>query len=232
MGKVFLFDKTKRTKMGGFPVKVCFVKEDGSLEIAKELCPKRSQKVQNHSPDGFNWGYTGSGPAQCALGIMLEVTNDKRRSLNLYHKLVSDAISQIPEGELFEITEERILEWIKTEEEFWWRKYTVTMRTWETDRSSPKMSSVIHKVDGVVYANTPDGAKRQATILAKEDPGMLKTKYGKWSETGSVISSRFPGYKELGYYRRTKDIKFRGGKERYSWIAIHHYVKLEEGVIT
>lgn len=29
----------------------------------KYLSPKRSQKVYNHSPDGFNWGYTGSGPA-------------------------------------------------------------------------------------------------------------------------------------------------------------------------
>jgi len=38
------------------------------------LSPKRSQKVWNHSPDGFNWGYGGSGPAQLALAIMLELT--------------------------------------------------------------------------------------------------------------------------------------------------------------
>jgi hypothetical protein len=39
----------------------------------KELSPKRSQKVHNHSPDGFNWGYGGSGPAQLALAICLEL---------------------------------------------------------------------------------------------------------------------------------------------------------------
>jgi hypothetical protein len=39
----------------------------------KELLPGRSQKVWNHSPDGFNWGYAGSGPAQLALAICLEL---------------------------------------------------------------------------------------------------------------------------------------------------------------
>lgn len=38
----------------------------------KELKPRRSQAYYNHSPDGFNWGYGGSGPAQLALAIMLE----------------------------------------------------------------------------------------------------------------------------------------------------------------
>lgn len=40
----------------------------------KYLSPKLSQKYHNHSPDGFNWGYGGSGPAQLALAIMLKVT--------------------------------------------------------------------------------------------------------------------------------------------------------------
>lgn len=40
----------------------------------KMLLPDRSQKIINHSPDGFNWGYAGSGPAQLALAVMLELT--------------------------------------------------------------------------------------------------------------------------------------------------------------
>src|SRR5204863_5783137 len=39
---------------------------DGAL-----LRPGRSQRVINHSPDGFAWGYGGSGPAQLALAILL-----------------------------------------------------------------------------------------------------------------------------------------------------------------
>lgn len=40
----------------------------------EELLPERSQRAMNHSPDGFNWGYGGSGPAQLALAIVLALT--------------------------------------------------------------------------------------------------------------------------------------------------------------
>jgi hypothetical protein len=35
------------------------------------LDPAPSQKVQNHSPSGFNWGFGGSGPCQLALAILM-----------------------------------------------------------------------------------------------------------------------------------------------------------------
>ncbi len=37
----------------------------------KPLYHRRSLQVRNHSPTGFAWGYTGSGPAQLALGLLL-----------------------------------------------------------------------------------------------------------------------------------------------------------------
>lgn len=40
------------------------------------LDPEPSQKYHNHSPDGYNWGYGGSGCAQLALAIVLELTGD------------------------------------------------------------------------------------------------------------------------------------------------------------
>jgi hypothetical protein len=36
--------------------------------VALQLGP--SLKIQSHSPDGFEWGYGGSGPAQAALAIL------------------------------------------------------------------------------------------------------------------------------------------------------------------
>ncbi len=42
----------------------------------REVTPVRSWAVYNHSPDGFNWGYGGSGPAQLALAILLEAGVD------------------------------------------------------------------------------------------------------------------------------------------------------------
>ena len=39
----------------------------------EELKPEKSQKIRNHSPDGFSWGYGGSGPSQLALAICIEL---------------------------------------------------------------------------------------------------------------------------------------------------------------
>lgn len=52
----------------------------------KEILPGRSQKVRNHSPDGFNWGYGGSGPAQTALAICLEILPTEQAALGLYQQ--------------------------------------------------------------------------------------------------------------------------------------------------
>lgn len=44
----------------------------------RELLPARSQRFHNHSPDGFAWGYGGSGPAQLALALCLRIFEYKR----------------------------------------------------------------------------------------------------------------------------------------------------------
>lgn len=38
----------------------------------------------NHSPDGFEWGYEGSGPAQLALAICADLLNDDAAALAVY----------------------------------------------------------------------------------------------------------------------------------------------------
>jgi len=45
--------------------------EDGFVSM-KRLDPGPSQALWNHSPDGFEWGYHGSGPAQLALAILYD----------------------------------------------------------------------------------------------------------------------------------------------------------------
>jgi len=57
------------------------IRKNGKLKLfldGKELDPSKSQKAWNHSPDGFNAGYGGSGPAQSALAILLEVTDEEK----------------------------------------------------------------------------------------------------------------------------------------------------------
>ena len=65
-------------------------------EYQIEISPDRSLAVYNHSPTGFEWGYGGSGPSQLALAIMLEVTDDDRRALNLYHDFKFDIVAGLP----------------------------------------------------------------------------------------------------------------------------------------
>ena len=64
------------------------------------LDPAPSQVIRNHSPDGFNWGYGGSGPAQLALAVTLEVTGKP----DGYQQFKWDLIAGLPQGEDFEVS--------------------------------------------------------------------------------------------------------------------------------
>jgi len=64
----------------------------------EELKPSKSQKVHNHSPDGFNWGYGGSGPAQLALAIMLEYL-PKKEALEIYQDFKWLVIAKLPQDD-------------------------------------------------------------------------------------------------------------------------------------
>jgi hypothetical protein len=66
----------------------------------KLLDPRESQKYHNHSPDGFNHGYGGSGPSQLALAIILKITGDAGK----YQDFKWDVIATIPGGKDFDIT--------------------------------------------------------------------------------------------------------------------------------
>lgn len=64
------------------------------------LDPAKSQDITNHSPDGFNWGYPGSGPAQLALAICLELFGEQRALV--YHQFMSMYISALPQEDFDE----------------------------------------------------------------------------------------------------------------------------------
>lgn len=66
----------------------------------KFLDPRPSQKLHNHSPDGFNWGYGGSGPAQLALAIVLKLTGKS----DGYQKFKFAFIGGLPAGKDFDVS--------------------------------------------------------------------------------------------------------------------------------
>lgn len=69
-----------------------------------ELFPAESQKIRNHSPDGWNWGYGGSGPAQTALGLCLHLFGNRFVAEALYQRFKETFVSQWrPTGESFQV---------------------------------------------------------------------------------------------------------------------------------
>lgn len=75
------------------------------------LSPKESQKVYNHSPDGFGWNYRGSGPAQLALALLLFYTGDKRIAERYHQQFKEDVIARL-EGD-FKMPNTIILGWLQ-----------------------------------------------------------------------------------------------------------------------
>lgn len=51
--------------------------------------------LRNHSPNGPEWGYSGSGPAQLALGLCAAVVADWA-ALMVYHDFKAQHISRLP----------------------------------------------------------------------------------------------------------------------------------------
>jgi hypothetical protein len=78
----------------------------------KELLPKNSLKVRNHSPSGFEWGYGGSGPAQLALEILLELV-DRKTAEFLYQDFKRAFIA--PADDRLYINIEDVKTWIAKE---------------------------------------------------------------------------------------------------------------------
>lgn len=73
------------------------------LVDGKPLDPKKSQKVRNHSPDGFNWGYGGSGPAQLALAIILAAGFSAEEAQEVYQDFKWAYIARLPQAQDFRL---------------------------------------------------------------------------------------------------------------------------------
>ena len=67
------------------------VEEDGEVY---SLHPRHD--LRNHSPDGLEWGYSGSGPAQLALALAADVLGDDDRALQLYQRLKFKLVGGLP----------------------------------------------------------------------------------------------------------------------------------------
>lgn len=66
--------------------------------------------IERHSPDGFNWGFGGSGPADTALSILTDCLGMDQAN-QLYQLFKWEFVAGW--GDEWSITEEKIREWVE-----------------------------------------------------------------------------------------------------------------------
>jgi hypothetical protein len=93
----------QRTDQGGY-----LVTKDGQ---PLDLGP--SQKLDNHSPDGFMWGYSGSGLAQLALALLLDVTEDPELAMRYHQEFKEEMIAGLAIDEPWVMVEITIKSWVR-----------------------------------------------------------------------------------------------------------------------
>ena len=76
-----------------------------------ELVPGNSLKHVNHSPDGFNWGYRGSGAAQLSFALLLELFGPSVAK-SLYQRFKEDFVARWPADLDFTTDLESIWRWM------------------------------------------------------------------------------------------------------------------------
>ena len=69
--------------------------------------------IERHSPDGFNWGYCGSGPADLALSILTDYFGKDSEAVSYYQDFKSDIIAALPIDENWILEEKEIIAWWK-----------------------------------------------------------------------------------------------------------------------
>jgi hypothetical protein len=73
--------------------------------------------VQNHSPSGFSWGYSGSGPAQLALAILCDAMADKKRAVRLHQRFKADVIARLDQDQSWLMPLSEVEAWIAEQPE-------------------------------------------------------------------------------------------------------------------
>ena len=75
---------------------------------------RTSLAVRNHSPNGIEWGYGGSGPSQLALAILLAMT-DRETAERRHQQFKADVIARISDAE-WSLPLRDVRRWLGTKE--------------------------------------------------------------------------------------------------------------------
>jgi hypothetical protein len=89
---------------------------DGEIKDVNRLVTRGGEKtpinprfdLANHSPTGFCWGYTGSGPAQLSLAILCDYLKDDKYARLIYNDFMFRVIARLPMDEDFTLGDREI----------------------------------------------------------------------------------------------------------------------------
>jgi hypothetical protein len=102
------------------------VRYEGHYDEVRDLCYvevfkpglapyplQERQDVINHSPTGISWGYSGSGPAQLALAILLDYLGDEQEARSEYQHFKFKVIARLPQNAEWTLTGRQIEQALK-----------------------------------------------------------------------------------------------------------------------
>lgn len=71
--------------------------------------------IFDHSPSGFGWGYGGSGPAQLALALLVDVVGAER-AVTFHQDFKWQRIAPLPKDTDWSMTASDVLSWVENAE--------------------------------------------------------------------------------------------------------------------
>ena len=191
----------------------CIVELDNRGYVTP-LSLEKSLKVVDHSPDGFQWGYTGAGTAQLAAAILFEVTNNVDLTRQFYQLFKHDHVAQWQDT--FEIDEHQVLAWLstigalqvnvvdtaKTEFKAFNRLYLQTDRRWRRASAAGQGHQVLEAIPPCEEAIslTQDWVEKYKPYIRELKPATSGT--FKWMPMVEEIRNRLRQFRMLLSYRQ------------------------------
>jgi hypothetical protein len=87
------------------------------VETGNGLVPLAwATQCRDWKPDWLEWGYGGSGPAQLAVAMLWDATEDRATVLRLSDDFMADVVARLPRAE-FRLPVEDVREWVRAWEQ-------------------------------------------------------------------------------------------------------------------
>jgi hypothetical protein len=104
--KMRWYEGFRAESLGGAEV---YVRDDAWVGVSRRSLRPRYD-LRNHSPDGFQWGYGGSGPAQLALALLADALADDERAKAHYQAFKFAVIAALLTDH-WRLTRDEIIAW-------------------------------------------------------------------------------------------------------------------------